>query len=482
MTRPLNHETARGLTVINQSNFETGIVHIGLGNFHRAHFAIYTAKAMDNSGGDWGICAFTFRNKELVTNLKAQDNLYSVLEIGPDTEAAYIPRAHSEFVAGYENANYVSKKIADPSVKIISLTITEAGYFLNNQTGELDWEHPDIKNDLAGESSRTIYGLITNGLIARGSHPITIISCDNITHNGDLTKKLLTQFIQKKQPELLEFLNEKISFPNSMVDRIVPGTETKHVELAQARLGITDLAPVPCEKFTMWALEDNFIAGRPDWQDVIFTDEVEAFEQMKLMLLNGSHSLLAYLGGLLNCATIPDCRFNTKIESALHRAINDEFLPATRLPKGIDSAQYISQLFMRWSNTVLGDKTYRVGSDGSTKLPQRITKPALLALQNGKSPSFMALIVAAWLACIAPLTGEMRNEICEQMKDANRELLQSLDKSSVTAFVKEFFDRTNIFPESLSRNAEFTALVLKFRQLICDQGIEAAIDLALLAT
>jgi fructuronate reductase len=232
----------------------------------------------------------------------------------------------------------------------------------------------------------------------------------------------------------------------------------------------------------MWAVEDNFIAGRPDWDAVIFTNQVNEFEQMKLMLLNGSHSLLAYLGGLLDCVTIPDCRFNQKIELALRKALTSEFLPAVTMPIGIESQKYIDDLFGRWSNTVLGDKTYRVGTDGSTKLPQRITKPTLLAISKGKKPELMALIVAAWMACMVQIGDEASNEIMKDMKDPNKYLLQQLPNENCDVFVESFFNQIKIFSDSISTSDLFRALVLKYRSAINKFGVEKAIDLALLAT
>ena len=482
MNAPLNRSSVSASLLLNHKQFDTGIVHIGLGNFHRAHFAVYTAKAMERSGGNWGICAYSFRNKDLVNALQAQDNLYSVLEIGPDTESAYIPNAHTEFVVGYENAPYVSNVIASLSTKIISLTVTEAGYLIDQATGGLNWQDQNLINDLGGKSPRSIYGLILNGLRARNQAPITILSCDNISHNGDLLKKLLIEYVSKAAPELLSYLETQVSFPNSMVDRIVPGTEQRHLEISEARLKLKDLAPVPCERFSMWAVEDKFIAGRPDWSEVIFTDQVNEFEMMKLMLLNGSHSLLAYLGGLLNCATIPDCRFNPNIEKALRKALTSEFLPAVTMPSGIHSDAYISDLFTRWSNTVLGDKTYRVGTDGSTKLPQRITKPALLALRNGKTPDFMALIVASWMACMVQIGQEISNDVIKEMKDPNKELMQSLPKSNCAEFVQTFFNQTNIFNDEISSSSIFKDLIIRYRNAINENGINKAIELALLST
>ena len=468
--------------LINKSIRGAGIVHIGLGNFHRAHFAVYTAKAVAKSGGDWGISAYSFRNYELVEKLKAQGNLYSVIEIGPDAESAYIPNVHSEFIAGYEKANYVSELIANHNTKIISLTVTEAGYLIDSATGGLNWANVDLINDAKGNSPKTIYGLIINGLMQRTGKPISVMSCDNISHNGDLVRKLLIEYATKVAPEIVNYLETAVSFPNSMVDRIVPGTEEKHLQIAKERIGFEDLAPVPCEKFSMWALEDNFIAGRPEWTDVIFTDQVNEFEQMKLMLLNGSHSLLAYLGGLLNCQTIPDCRFEPSIEAILRETLKTEFLPAVNMPNGINSDGYIFDLFNRWSNTILGDKTFRVGTDGSTKLPQRITKPALLKLNAGQEPKFMAFIVAAWMACMAPLKGESLNEVCLGMKDPNKEQLLSLNNASAEEFVSDFFAKTKIFNNELIQSEIFKKQVLKYRKSIYEVGVKDAIDLALLSS
>ena len=480
MSQQLNRANAPVNRLLNTSNLETSIVHIGLGNFHRAHLAVYTAQANDG----WGIAAYSFRNENLVATLKNQDNLYSVLEIGPDTEEAWIPNIHTEFIVGYDQANYVSELISKSKTKIVSLTVTEAGYYIDSAKGTLNLNHPDIENDLAGKSPRTIFGLIAKGLSERGNEPLTILSCDNISHNGDMTKKLLLEFVSHTQPVLIEFINQNVTFPNSMVDRIVPGTEEKHVEISSKRLGVKDFVPVPCEQFSMWVIEDNFAAGKPNWSNVIFSNEVSKFEDMKLMLLNGSHSLLVYLGGLLNCETIPSCKSNPKVDAALQKALKEEFVPATNMPSSFTADEYLALLNKRWQNIVLGDKTYRVGSDGSTKLPQRITKPALLALSNNKEPKMMALLTAAWLACIAPLKSETTNEICANMKDAHKEILLSMAQESESSdeFVENFFINTPIFNEELANSKIFTNLVKRYRREISELGISRTIELIVLST
>jgi fructuronate reductase len=465
----------------------TGIVHIGLGNFHRAHLAIYTAIAMEKFGGNWGICAYSMRNEKLVSGMRTQDNLYSVVEIGPETEAAVIPGVHTRTLVGESDLPELIAQIANPETKIVSLTVTEAGYYISQGSRGLDIQHPDVINDLSGKISKTIYGILTQALSIRariGAGPITILSCDNVASNGSQCHSLILEFVEHiGNSELKDFISTQVSFPNSMVDRIVPGTESAHLTMAAKRLGVTDAIPVPAEKFTMWAVEDNFIAGRPQWEaaGAIFTTEVEKFEVMKLRLLNGAHSLLAYVGALSGHQTIPESRFNPLIERALREALYKEYLPSLEMPSGLNADTYIEQLFMRWSNTALGDKTARVGSDGSSKLPQRITVPALESYARGEEPKILALTVAAWLMCISEFNGFERGPYAEQMKDPARLKIIEIAKSSaeVATLVTRFFAESGVFSNELSDSASFVQLTTRYTEIIMSQGIADAITASL---
>ena len=468
---------------------KTGIVHLGLGNFHRAHFAVYTAKAVAAAGGDWGIFAYSFRSKSLAEALTAQELLYSVIEFAPNTDAVAIPAIHTGAVAGPDMADTVVAEIGKSGTKIISMTVTEAGYSISQKTDSLDLESPDIQSDLAGNSPKTLIGLIVRGLQVRqrdhGS-AITVLSCDNLSSNGHRTKQLVNEFINALPADEAEplraFVANSVSFPNSMVDRIVPGTEERHIKLAEERLGVHDTSPVPAEPFTMWALEDNFIAGRPAWEHagVTFTNQVERFEIMKLRLLNGAHSLLAYFGALADCETIPDCRFQPFIEKSLREGFFPEMLPTLEMPDGLTSDEYIAQLFGRWSNTVLGDKTNRVGSDGSVKLPQRITQPVLMRTKAGKSIDFIALTVAAWLACVSPLNGFDPGTQAKAMKDpALARLLEFAAQSNSPAeLVTKVFTEGNIFSPDLAKADGFLDLVSEYLEHIPTHGITSAVELA----
>jgi len=474
--------------ILTEAPTKSGIVHIGLGNFHRAHLAIYTAIAMQKSGGDWGICAYSMRNTKLVDAMNLQDNLYSIVVIGPDTDEVVIPGVHTRSLVGAKALPQLIAQIANPETKIVSLTVTEAGYYMSQSTHGLDFTHPDIKNDLTLGLPKSIYGILAQALQMREAHgagPLTILSCDNVSENGTKCEALLKEFVARLPAfqNVSKFISSSVTFPNSMVDRIVPGTEARHVEMAKERLGVFDAIPVPAEKFTMWALEDNFAAGRPHWEDAgaIFTHEVEAFEVMKLRLLNGAHSLLAYLGALRDHETIPASRFDTLIEKALRQALFEEYLPSLKMPAGLSADSYIEQLFSRWSNTALGDKTARVGSDGSTKLPQRITVPALDAISNGREPRALGLTVAAWLMCIAPFGGFNPGEFATQMKDPSKDLLLALSKSatSIDDYIARFFSECAILPLELASSNTFTSLVRNFAEIIFNEGIEKAITSAL---
>ncbi len=474
--------------VVKGATTKTGIVHLGLGNFHRAHLAVYTAKAVAADGGDWGIFSYSFRSKTLSDALNQQDLLYSVIDFAPNTNAAIIPAIHTAAIAGIDCVDEVIAEIAKPTTKIISITVTEAGYSISQRTNGLDLDSPDIQSDLAGNPPKTLVGLIVRGLEARlkeNAEPISVMSCDNLSGNGDRTKRQVMGFISA-MPEskpLMDYVSKNVSFPNSMVDRIVPGTEDRHIALAEERLGVHDTSPVPAEPFSMWAVEDNFIAGRPAWEKagVIFTDRVEQFEVMKLRLLNGAHSLLAYFGALDNQETIPDSRFQPFIEKSLRTVLFHEYLPTLTMPTGLSAESYIDQLFSRWSNTVLGDKTNRVGSDGSTKLPQRITEPAIELVKKGQVPEFLALTVAAWLACIAPLNGFDPGPHARAMKDPAQPRLQEFTARSTngTELVSLLFSEGNIFAPELAKLNGFTARIAEYLDQILASGIQSAAETAL---
>ncbi|MET4590730.1 mannitol dehydrogenase family protein [Arthrobacter sp. 754] len=412
-----------------------GMVHLGLGNFHRAHQAIYTDAAIASHGGDWGIIGVSSRSSAIPDAMHAQDMLYTVVEISPEGSNFSVPRVHTDAFTAANDPDRVVQVIGDAATRIVSLTVTENGYHYTPATGSLNLQDPAIRHDLANAgTSRTPIGQIVRGLQQRArTHggPVTILSCDNLADNGHHTRRLIREFASLLSPteatETLAFIDNCTSFPSSMVDRIVPATTDHYRNLVAAQAGYADSIPVPAEPFTMWIVEDNFIAGRPAWEagGAVFSNDVAGYEQLKVRLLNGTHSLIAYLGALSGAVTIPDSVAHPHIELAARSVLRDEYLPSVAVPAGVDVDAYEEQLFSRWRNTALGHRTSQVGSDGSVKLRQRIPLPALQLLANGGMPHLLALTTAAYLTCIAPLNGFDPGPQAAAMEDPARALLST---------------------------------------------------------
>lgn len=417
-----------------------GIVHLGLGNFHRAHQAVYTDAAVTAHGGDWGIIGVSSRSSTVPDAMRAQDMLYTVVEISPEGSKFSVPQVHTDAFTAANNPARVLQVIGDATTSIVSLTVTENGYHYTPASGSLNLQDPAIRHDLENAGTpQTPIGQTVRGLQRRArthAQPVTILSCDNLADNGHHTERLIKEFASQLSPaeatETLAFIDTCTSFPSSMVDRIVPATTEHYRNLVTAQAGYTDRIPVPAEPFTMWIVEDSFIAGRPAWEagGAVFSNDVAGYEQLKVRLLNGTHSLIAYLGALSGAVTIPDSVTHIPIELAARSVLRNEYLPSVSVPAGVDVDAYEEQLFSRWRNTALGHRTSQVGSDGSVKLRQRIPLPALQMLETGHMPHLLALTTAAYLTCIAPLSGFDPGPQAAAMEDPARALLATLAAQS----------------------------------------------------
>ncbi|HHT40044.1 MAG TPA: mannitol dehydrogenase family protein [Actinomyces sp.] len=486
----LSRDTApRELQIGASAPRETGIVHIGLAQFHRAHAAVATAQALSVEEGPWGIVGVAPRSPGVVRALKEQDFLYSVLQLTPEGESVGLVDVHRKAMVAADDPVAVVKEIADPNHKIVTLTVSENGYRKDPERLGLDLTDTATLEDFKNRNEpSTAIGLVARGLEARfeeSGAPITILSCDNMQSAGTVTRHLVVEFLEHAQAdkEIFKWIEDNVTFPNSMVDRIVPATDDSTREKVAEIAGYWDEVPVPAEEFTMWALEDKFAAGRPAWEHadgVIFTDEVEKYEQVKLRLLNGSHSLISYLGALDGRDTIPASRSQDFVESCVRRAIEDEFLPSIDLPSGFDPNRYVDDLFARWTNFALGDLVARVGSDGSAKILQRVPEPAMRLLKKGEMPQQMALLVASWIACVCPPKGFEPGPIADAMIEPRRELLKEVTADATSP--KDHAERilnSGIFPQELVAFDEFTARVGDFLELITNEGVRAAAKEAL---
>ena len=464
-----------------------GIVHLGLGQFHRAHAAVYTAQAMAAEPGDWGILGVANRSAAVVDAMRTQDNLYSVLELAPGSERVDVVDVHRGLLVASTQGDEVAAAIAAPSTKIVTLTITEGGYHTNT-AGVLDVTDPAVAADLADvDAAKTPLGLLVRGLIARwrgGAEPASVLSCDNMLAAGHTTHDRVVQFLTAADApgEMLDWLAQSVTFPNAMVDRIVPGTSDATRDTVQRILGVRDEVPVPAEKFTMWVLEDAFAAGRPAWEKAgaTFTDEVNKYEFVKLRLLNGGYSLLANLGVLAGQATNPGAIAIGYIADCLRAAQVDEYLPTLDLPRGFDAAAYMDELFERWANTALNDATWRVATDSSLKLAQRIVVPGDFHMQRGVMPQQLALTAAAWICVACPPAGFDPGEVAKRVVEPKLAAMQAavVGASGARDHALRIM-RAGILPDLLTRWDAFDARVADFVEIITKDGVEAAAKEAL---
>ena len=379
-----------------------GIVHLGVGAFHRAHQAVVIDDLLAGGATDWGIVGASLRNPDTHDALAPQDGLYTVaIQSGAATEHRVVGSIMKTEVAKANPARLIAR-MADPATRIVSLTITEKGYCHRPQTGELDERHPDIVHDLENpDAPRSAAGFIVAALSRRkasGAAPFTLLCCDNLPANGHTAGRIVKRFAALKSPELGNWIAGEVAFPSTMVDRIVPETSDADRTDVSVALGMIDAWPVVTEPFTQWIVEDRFPAGRPDFAaaGVQLVSDVTPFEHMKLRLLNGSHSALAYLGYLAGyetiAATMADSRF-----AAYARQLMEEAAVTLTVPAGTDLSAYSATLLERFSNPALHHHNAQIAMDGSQKLPQRLLGTLRDRLMLGLPIETHALAVAGWM-------------------------------------------------------------------------------------
>jgi mannitol 2-dehydrogenase len=381
-----------------------GILHIGVGNFHRAHQAWYLHRLMqDGQAHDWAIIGAGVRpgDSAMRTRLQAQDHLTTLIELDPEGMAVEVTGAMIDFLPVEDDNAALIAVLSDPAIRIVTLTVTEGGYFIDPATGGLATEHSDIVHDVANPGTpRTAFGAIVAGLRARraaGHGPFTVQSCDNLQGNGDIARQTVVGLAQAQDPELAAWITAHGAFPNSMVDCIVPATGPD--ALAQVRaLGINDTAPVTHESFRQWVIEDAFCAGRPDWDRVgaTFTSDVHAFESMKIRMLNAGHQLLANAGELLGIETIAGCMADADVAGFFARVQNAEIAAHVAAVPGMSPQAYTTLISRRFANPKIHDTTRRVAFDGLSR-HQGFLHPIIAdARATGTPLEGLALAEALW--------------------------------------------------------------------------------------
>jgi fructuronate reductase len=380
-----------------------GIVHLGLGAFFRAHGAIYVAEAMKASGGDWGILGVSLMRPDMRDALGPQGGLYTALELGPDEPVARTVDSVAGVLVAREDPGAVLSAMADPGVRIVSLTVTEKGYCHAPATGALDPGHPDIAHDLARPLPVSAPGFLVRALERRralGLRPFTVLTCDNLPENGRLVRGVVLDLARAIDPSLADWIAAEARFPATMVDRIVPATTDDTLAEVERLTGRRDAAPVQHEPFRQWVVEDDFVDGaRPDLASagVELVADVTPFEHMKLRMLNGTHSALAYLGYLGGHETVAEAVADPVFAAYLRGLWRDEIIPSLAPPPGADLAAYAAALAARYANPGIRHRTWQIAMDGSQKLPQRILGTLRANLDAGRPSPGLILAVAAWM-------------------------------------------------------------------------------------
>ncbi|NHW99467.1 mannitol dehydrogenase family protein [Pseudomonas koreensis] len=451
------------LPAYNLSDTRQGIAHIGVGGFHRAHQAYYTDALMNTGQAlDWAICGVGLRaeDRRARDDLKEQDYLFTLFELGDsDDIGVRVIGAIRDMLLAEDGAQALIDKLADPQIRIVSLTITEGGYCIDDSNGEFMAHLPQIQHDLANpQTPKTVFGFLCAALEKRrgaGTPAFTIMSCDNLPHNGAVTRKALLAFATLRDPGLRDWIEQNVSFPNAMVDRITPMTSTAHRLQLADKHAVDDNWPVVCEPFVQWVLEDKFVNGRPAWEQVgvQFTDDVSPYEEMKIKLLNGSHLALTYLGFLKGYRFVHETMNDPLFVRYMRAYMDLDVTPQLAPVPGIDLTDYKNTLVARFSNQAIADQLERVCSDGSSKFP-KFTIPTINRLiADGKETRRAALVVAAWALY---LKGVDENGDTYGIPDPRAEFCQGLvaDDALIT---QRLLAVEEIFGTAIPRSAAFVA-------------------------
>lgn len=389
-----------------RSAVTASIVHFGVGGFHRAHEAMYLDRLMrEGKALEWGVCGVGAlpHDRQIVDTLTAQDGLYTLVVKHPDGHRE--PRVIGsivEMMFAPDDPQAVVDRLADPRTRIVSLTITEGGYLVNQVTGEFDADDPAIRADLVESAvPRTVFGYIVAALAARraaGEKPFTVMSADNLPGNGDVARRMMTAFARLKDPDLADWMDEHVAFPNCMVDRITPVTAPEDIERLAEEFGIADGWPVVCEPFTQWVLEDHFTDGRPPFEDagVQLVDDVVPYELMKLRLLNASHQSLCYLGYLSGYRYAHEVCQDPLFVDFLLGYMEKEGSPTLPAVPGVDLDAYRHQLIERFANPEVRDTLARLCAESSDRIPKWLVPVINHNLETGGEIDRSALVVASW--------------------------------------------------------------------------------------
>lgn len=460
-----------------RSRVTPGIVHLGIGAFHRAHQAVYVDDCLAAGNAGWGIIGASLRSPATRDALAPQNGLYTLAVRGRDGEQLRVIGSIVDLKVAPEAPEELLASLCNPLIRIVTLTVSEKAY-LRNAGGDIDVSHPGIIADLANPGRpQTIYGFLAEAIARRrsvGVTPFTILCCDNLPSNGAVVSQLLQQFCTLRNAELSRYVEAEVACPSSMVDRIVPATTDEDRRRISGVLGFEDTWPVVTEPFRQWVIEDRFTAGRPGWEahGVTMVRDVAPFEEMKLRLLNGAHSATAYLGLLLGRETVAQAFGDSRIRRFVN-GLWTEAVPTLKSGAGLDPQAYVAELAQRFDNPALVHRTAQIATDGSQKLPQRIVASAIGQLQAGRPADHLALALAAWMAA-AETRG--RTLPAGHFTDPLDQRLTEIAKQRMTApdTVSAVFDSAGFAKDSVYRD-KLKALAARHLETIRNRSADAAL-------
>ena len=462
-----------------RSKLTPGIVHIGVGNFHRAHLSWYLHRLMQkNKDLDWGIIGSGVLDydHQMQQKLKKQDFLTTLIELDPDgNKNCEIVGPMIDYVPVEKKNLSLINAMSDSRIRIVSLTVTEGGYFLDGESGELDFINPDIVNDINNPNSpTTVFGAIVNALNIRknnGYGPITCLSCDNLIKNGDKLKQAVIGIAKNINKDLSDWILENCTFPNSMVDCIVPSTGERELELVK-KIGINDSAPVVHENFRQWVVEDKFCAGRPNWEDVgvQFSSKVHQYEEQKIRILNAGHQIIANAAELLSIDTIDKAMKHEGIYSFLKKVMKEEIIPHVNPLPDISPEQYFESILNRFLNPEIKDTTRRVAFDGSSRHSLFLVPSINDSIKNNMSLKGLALAQAMW----AKMCQGVRED--NSMIENNDPIWETLNTYAIDTKNNplKWFDLKEVYG-NLDHDQSFKELFIKWLKNLEELGVEKTI-------
>jgi mannitol 2-dehydrogenase len=462
-----------------RSNLSAGILHIGVGNFHRAHLSWYLHRLMQKDlAKDWAIIGsgITQYDVKMREGLQAQDFLTTLIELDPEgNQSCEVVGPMIGYVPVERNNQKLIIAMSDSNIRIVSLTVTEGGYFLD-ENGDFNLKHPDIIHDINNPNiPKTVFGVIVSALKNRKKNnigPFTGLSCDNLMQNGNKLKQAIIGIAKEQDLELSEWINQNCTFPNAMVDCIVPRTGEIEIDIVR-NLGIEDLAPVSHEDFRQWVIEDKFCKGRPPWEKVgvQFSDNVHGYEDQKIRILNGGHQILANAAELLNIETVRDAMKNKMIVSLLEKIEKDEIIPHIKPVPGYTPLEYYELIASRFSNPSIQDTTRRVAFDGSSRHAGFLVPSIKDGIKHNISIIGLSLAEALWARMCE---GTREDGSIIEPNDPHWEKLNACAKKSKENPL-EWLEQLEIYGDT-SKDDKFRDYFSKWLKMIYQEGVENTLN------